>query len=327
MVRALVLATLAVVISPAAAGQTLGVLHIKVVLLDADRKADAGAASCAARQRQPGERAAPPARHGSGRHRRRQPAARQLHGGIGPPGRVPGQGLSMDADGGYRRRPRRGARADGRERGGRGGRVRELDRRLAADWRPIPRSSCRKWQDSVVAVWTPTTQASGFVVDATRARDDEPARDRQREVGGRAALVVGEGVGEPSSCRIPRVTSRSSGSIRRRSRRCGPCRSDARRPRDRTWPTGRRSSRSAFRSVRPKGMSSGTVNRVEQHAIASDFILAAGTLGGPVFTADGGVIGLTSVAGSRGTARDAATLRVVLRARMRARSSRRRRRR
>ena len=38
MVRALVLATLAVVISPAAASQTLGVLHIKVVLLDSDRK-------------------------------------------------------------------------------------------------------------------------------------------------------------------------------------------------------------------------------------------------------------------------------------------------
>ena len=35
MVRALVLATLAVVISQAAASQTLGVLHIKVVLLDA----------------------------------------------------------------------------------------------------------------------------------------------------------------------------------------------------------------------------------------------------------------------------------------------------
>ena len=38
MVRALVFATLAVVISQATASQTLGVLHIKVVLLDADRK-------------------------------------------------------------------------------------------------------------------------------------------------------------------------------------------------------------------------------------------------------------------------------------------------
>jgi hypothetical protein len=47
--------------------------------------------------------------------------------------------------------------------------------------------------------------------------------------------------------------------------------------------------------LQKKSLSSGAVNRVEQDAIASDFILAAGTLGGPVFAADGGVIGLTSV--------------------------------
>ena len=44
-----------------------------------------------------------------------------------------------------------------------------------------------------------------------------------------------------------------------------------------------------------KGMTSGTVSRVEPHAIVSDFRLAAGSAGGPVFTAGGGVVGITSV--------------------------------
>ena len=34
-------------------------------------------------------------------------------------------------------------------------------------------------------------------------------------------------------------------------------------------------------------MTSGAVNRVEPHAIGSDFVLATGSVGGPVFTAEG----------------------------------------
>jgi trypsin-like peptidase len=44
-----------------------------------------------------------------------------------------------------------------------------------------------------------------------------------------------------------------------------------------------------------KGMTSGTVSRVEPHAIVADFRLAPGSAGGPVFTAGGGVVGITSV--------------------------------
>jgi hypothetical protein len=44
-----------------------------------------------------------------------------------------------------------------------------------------------------------------------------------------------------------------------------------------------------------KGMTSGTVSRVEPHAIVSDFILPSGSAGGPVFTAGGGVVGITSI--------------------------------
>ena len=44
-----------------------------------------------------------------------------------------------------------------------------------------------------------------------------------------------------------------------------------------------------------KGMTSGTVSRVEAQAIVSDLVLATGSAGGPVFTAGGGVVGITSV--------------------------------
>src|SRR5260370_41266317 len=44
-----------------------------------------------------------------------------------------------------------------------------------------------------------------------------------------------------------------------------------------------------------KDMTSSTVSRVEPHAIVSDFRLASGSSGGPVFTAGAGVEGLTSI--------------------------------
>jgi hypothetical protein len=44
-----------------------------------------------------------------------------------------------------------------------------------------------------------------------------------------------------------------------------------------------------------KDMTSGTVSRVEPHAFVSDLALGSGSAGGPVFAADGGLIGITSV--------------------------------
>jgi S1-C subfamily serine protease len=57
-----------------------------------------------------------------------------------------------------------------------------------------------------------------------------------------------------------------------------------------------------------KGMAYGTVGRVEAHAVASDFRLALGSTGGPVFAADSVVVGITSVVdekdeGGRGDSR------------------------
>jgi hypothetical protein len=44
-----------------------------------------------------------------------------------------------------------------------------------------------------------------------------------------------------------------------------------------------------------KGITPGIVSRVEPQRIVADFRLARGSAGGPVFTADGGVVGITSV--------------------------------
>ena len=43
-------------------------------------------------------------------------------------------------------------------------------------------------------------------------------------------------------------------------------------------------------------MTSGTVSRVDAHLIASDLLVPAGSEGGPVFAADGVLVGISSVA-------------------------------
>jgi hypothetical protein len=50
---------------------------------------------------------------------------------------------------------------------------------IAAD----PESLLIRWLDSVVPIWSPTTRASGVVIDAKRAHRHEPARHRYRDFG------------------------------------------------------------------------------------------------------------------------------------------------
>ena len=146
------------------AGQAHSVLHIKVVLVDAERKATPVPRHALLVSDNPAT--APPRRivtalDGTADVRLRpgnytvesdQPVAFQR------------QGLPVDADGGHRRRPRRGPRADSRQRGGRARHAGDDDPRRSPE--ADPSFLLPQWQDSVVALWTPTTHASGFVVDA-----------------------------------------------------------------------------------------------------------------------------------------------------------------
>ena len=193
---------------------------------------DAGAAPRAAHQRQSGERAAPADRHGAGWHRRREAAPGELHGGIGPAGRVPRQGLPMDADGGHRRRPRRGPRADRRQRGGRAGRRRDDDRRSAA-WRPTRRSSCLNGRTaSSPSGRRPPTRRDSLIdakgLIATNQRVIGTATSVEVQLTPAVKVAASVLAADPrAGCRRP--LDRSEG----RSHRCGPCRWDARTRRSR----------------------------------------------------------------------------------------------
>jgi hypothetical protein len=52
-----------------------------------------------------------------------------------------------------------------------------------------------------------------------------------------------------------------------------------------------------------KSIASGTISRVDAHSIVSDLIVAAGSAGGPVFSDDGDVIGITTIGDDRDAAR------------------------
>ena len=104
--------------------------------------------------------------------RRAEAPARQLHRRTGRTGRVPRQGVHVDADRRGDRRPRRPCSTSP------SATPRRRDRaRLSADSATL----LTAWRDSVVEIWTPTTHASGFVIDARRGPDrHEPPRDRRR---------------------------------------------------------------------------------------------------------------------------------------------------
>ena len=152
-----------------------------------------------------------------------------------------------------------------------------------------------QWKDSVVAVWTPESRASGFVVDAAGL-----VVTNQRVIGSASAVEVQLTPSVKVAARVlaadrardvavlwidpatiasvrPVPLDCADGSKRRRSQ------------------TGRGSSRSARRSAGQKDVSLGEVIRVEPHASVADFRLAPGSIGGPVFSTGGGVVGISSV--------------------------------
>ena len=157
-----------------------------------------------------------------------------------------------------------------------------------------PSISLPRWFDSVVAVWTPYVRASGFVVDtaglivtsgrivgaetsvevqltpsvkvAARVIESDPARDV-------AILLV-----DPQVVASLRPVPLGCGSPSRPSVVDG----------EEIWALG-----APFRG--PKRMTSGVVSRIDPRAIMSDTRLSNGSAGGPVFAADGTLIGITTL--------------------------------
>jgi S1-C subfamily serine protease len=151
-----------------------------------------------------------------------------------------------------------------------------------------------QWQDSVVTLWTPTTHASGFVVDAkgliaTSQRVIGTATSVEVQLTPAVKVAASVLASDPvRDVAVLWIDPKVAASVRAVPLGCALA---AKPP----VVDGQEIFTIGAPLSEPKGMRSGRVSRVEPHAFASDFMLAPGSAGGPVFTAGGGVVGITSV--------------------------------
>ncbi len=292
MLRTLVLATLFFAIPRAGAVQALSVLHVKVTLVDAGRKATPVPRHALLVSDNPPS--APPRRivtaldgtvdvtlrPGSYTVESDRPVAFQgkAYQWTQPVRVVAGRDAVLELT------------ADNAE-------VEPVTSDTAASPAADSSSLLTQWQESIVGIWTPTTHASGFVIDArgliaTSQRVIGTATSVEVQftpaVKVAASVLASDPVRDVAVLWIdPKVLA----SVRPVPLACAePGKPVA-------------EGQELFSIGTPlrgqKSIESGTVSRVEAHAIVSDLILAAGSAGGPVFGAGGDVIGITTV-GNKG---------------------------
>ena len=151
-----------------------------------------------------------------------------------------------------------------------------------------------QWQDSVVALWTPTTRASAFVVDArglivTNQRAIGAATSVEMQMTPAIKVAARVLMADPErDVAVLWVDPKAITSVRPVPLGCAQAAKPPVADGQEIFTIG-----SPLRGQ--KGMASGAIRRVEPHVLVSDFRLPGGSAGGPVFTADGGVIGITSV--------------------------------
>jgi S1-C subfamily serine protease len=292
MLRALFVALLCAAGSPTAAGQALGVLHIKVAVVDTDRKVTPVPRHVLLISDNPST--APP----------RQIVTR-IDGTAEVRLRPGNYTVESDQPVAFRGRAYQWTQmvdiVAGRDA------VLELtaDNADAAPATSAPASSASpsesdaafllpQWQDSVVAVWTPDNRASGFVVDARGL-----VATNQRAVGSSTAVEVQLTPDVKVAARVLAADAARdvavlwidpavAASVRPVPLGCGQ-------PVTPAIAEGQTLFTIGAPLREQKGMTSGTVSRVEDRSIASDLRVARGSAGGPVFTAGGGMAGLTSV--------------------------------
>jgi hypothetical protein len=163
-----------------------------------------------------------------------------------------------------------------------------------------------RWQDSVVALWTPSARASGFLVDAkglivTNQRVIGTATSVEvqlsPDVKVAASVLAADQVRDVAVLWIdPKVVA----SVRPVPLGCAPAPKPPVVEGQELFTVG-----APLREQR--ALTSGTVIRVEPHAIVSDLRLASGSAGGPVFTAGGIAVGITSIVDDNNDGRRAAS--------------------
>jgi S1-C subfamily serine protease len=156
-----------------------------------------------------------------------------------------------------------------------------------------------RWQDSVVALWMPTTHASGFVIGANGL-----VVTNQRVIGTATAVEVQLSATVKVAARIlaadrerdvavlwidPQVTA----AVRPVPLECAQVAQAAK------LGEGQEVFTIGIPLRQQKGPAFGTVSGVEAHTIGSDLIIPTGSAGGPVFTSGGSVVGVTSVTDDR----------------------------
>lgn len=150
-----------------------------------------------------------------------------------------------------------------------------------------------KWQKSVMGLWTPTVHASGFVVNskgliATSGHAVERAPSVEVQLSPSLKLAASVLVSDVErDVAIVWVDPQAVASRRALPLECG---------REATAVTGGQEIFALgvpFR--RQRGLTAGTVRDADVNVIASDIALPRGSAGGPVFTAGGDLLGLTSV--------------------------------
>jgi trypsin-like peptidase len=149
-----------------------------------------------------------------------------------------------------------------------------------------------QWQQSVVALWTPTRHASGFVIDArglivTNAHAVGMATSAEAQVGPdvkvRAPVLAADSTRDVA---ILRVNASVISSLRPLPLGCGQ-----RRP---SVTNGQELYAIGAEITGTKGLTPGNVTGVGPRLLLSDLALARASAGGPVFTV-GGLIGFTTV--------------------------------
>jgi S1-C subfamily serine protease len=164
----------------------------------------------------------------------------------------------------------------------------------------------RQWLDSVVQVWTPTAHGSGFLVDAggliaTSQRLIGEATSVEVQIS-RAIKVAGTVLEADPQRDIAIVRIHPSAMAAMKPVPLGCPGGSA--------PTVTR-EQEIFALAAPlrqnKGWTPGIVSRVDARTIATELSLATGGEGGPVFTASGDLVGITTLPGEREEPRRGAT--------------------
>jgi S1-C subfamily serine protease len=289
MARVAILLVLTLAVSPAAE-QELGLLHIKVVLLDATMKptpvpqhalliSDNPATSAPRRVLTGGDGAADlRLRPGNYTVESDQPVAFR--------GKTYQWAETVDIAAG--RDTTLNLTADNAEIGAVTGGAPTSAEPLAAD----PSFLLPEWQASVVSVWTPTAHASGFIADANglvatsglavgSATSVQVQLTRAVKV---AASVLASDIA--SDLAILRIDREIAAPLRPLPLGCGQPRAPL--------AAGQAIFAIGARPLQPNDLTSGTVSTVTTRAIASNLLVPEGSEGGPVFGADGVVVGVSS---------------------------------